>query len=63
MVKDMITKVLHGKNNEIKTFNFYDIFDIFLKEKAKISKPLTLQKYTILKQHLLNYEKTYGRLS
>ena len=62
-VKEMMNQVLKGQTDEIKTFNFYDVFDSFLKEKAKISKPGTLQKYTILKMHLQTFEKSYGKLS
>jgi hypothetical protein len=62
-VKQMMNQVLKGKADPIKTFNFYDVFDAFLKEKAKISKPGTLQKYTILKMHLQNFEKSYGKIT
>ena len=62
-VKELMIQVLKGKTTEIKVINFFDVFDQFLVEKAKISKPGTLQKYTILKMHLQTFEKSYYKLT
>lgn len=62
-VKQMMIQVVKGNTTEIKIFNLYDIFDKFLIEKKKISKPGTLQKYTILKMHLQTFEKSYYKLT
>jgi integrase len=62
-VKEMMMQVLKGKTTEIEVIDFYEVFDQFLIEKAKISQPGTLQKYTILRKHLKDFEKAYYKLS
>lgn len=62
-VKQMMIDVLKGKIDEIKKHDFFEVYDLFLEDKRKISKDGTIEKYTVLRLHLKAFEKSFYKLT
>lgn len=62
-VKQLINLVVKGNTTDLKERDFFKIYDMFLEDKKKTSKPKTMEKYTILRLHLKTFEKQFYKLT
>jgi len=62
-VKQLMLDTIKGKAPDTKERDFFKVYDLFIIDKIKISKPQTMHKYTILKKHLQVFEKSFYKIS